>query len=388
MRPSPSRSSPPDHRPGHDLVAADPVARPAARITPPSAANDRRVFERVVGFLLVALLAFACLQITLPFLGPILWGVVIAVSTWPLYARLRTALNGWSKTAAAIMTLGLFIVLVAPVALLVSSLAESVRAVTGLVQDLAQAGTTGMPGWLAKLPLIGPLAATYWDDLVANLAGILQQIRPYIGIVTGWLLQRGASLGIAVLEFLVAVGIAGVLYVTGEAGIDVLRRFVVRIGGERQLGLVDLAGRTIRGVAQGVIGTAFVQAVTSAIGFAIAGAPGVTLLAFLTFFAALIQLPTAVIWLPVAAWFFFKGATGWAIFTVAWGVVLVNTVDNFVRPILISHGANLPLLLIFVGVLGGLLTWGFIGIFLGATLLAVGYTLFRDWLDEPEAPGN
>ena len=364
------------------------TAPPVPAIPPPTDANDRRIFERVVGFLLVALLAFACLQITLPFLGPILWGVVIAVSTWPLFVRLRAALGGWSKTAAAIMTLGLFVVLVAPVALLVSSLADSVRAVSGLVQDLAQAGSTGVPAWLVKLPLVGPLAATYWDDLVANLAGILQQVRPYIGIVTAWVLQRGASLGVAVLEFLIAVGIAGVLYVTGEAGIDVLRRFVVRIGGERQLGLVELAGQTIRGVAQGVIGTAIVQAVTSGIGFAVAGAPGVTLLAFLTFFAALIQLPTAIIWLPVAAWFFFKGATGWAIFITVWGVILVNTVDNFVRPILISHGANLPLLLIFVGVLGGLLTWGFIGIFLGATLLAVGYTLFRDWLDGPDAAGE
>jgi predicted PurR-regulated permease PerM len=143
-----------------------------------------------------------------------------------------------------------------------------------------------------------------------------------------------------------------------------------------------------------VIGTAFVQAVVAAFGFALAGAPGVALLSLATFMFALVQIPTATVWVPVTVWLFWQGHIVWAVFMALWGFFLVNTVDNIIRPYLISQGARLPFLLMFVGVVGGLLAYGFIGIFIGATLLAVSYTLILDWLEEPSevvsepAPGE
>ena len=164
----------------------------------------------------------------------------------------------------------------------------------------------------------------------------------------------GAGLGFAIIEFLVAIVIAAILFVTGEAAVQVLRRFVARIGGAHHLGLLDVAAQTIRGVAAGVIFTAFIQAVLLALGLLVVGAPGPVLLSFLTFFLLVIQLPNWLVWLPVVAWLGYKGSTGYAIFLFVWGTFVVSTVDNFIRPYLISQGAKLPLLLIFVGVIGGL----------------------------------
>jgi predicted PurR-regulated permease PerM len=238
------------------------------------------------------------------------------------------------------------------------------------------------PAWLAGLPLVGPAIDAFWREATANVGGLLEQAQPYVAGATGWLLARGADLGLALVEFLVAVVIAGILYVTGESATAILRRFVGRVGNEEQVALLDLAGRTIRGVAIGVIGTAFVQGAIATLGLLVAGAPAPVLLGFAVFMTAVVQLPTAVALLPVAGWLFWSGQTWQAVFLGVWALAVVNTIDNFVRPYLISQGANLPFLLIIVGVVGGLLTWGFIGIFLGATLLAVSYTLFRNWLDD------
>jgi predicted PurR-regulated permease PerM len=168
--------------------------------------------------------------------------------------------------------------------------------------------------------------------------------------------------------------------------VQVLRRFVARIGGVHHLNLLDVAAQTIRGVAAGIIFTAFIQAVLLVLGLLVVGSPGPVLLGFLTFFILVLQLPNWIVWLPVVVWLGYRGETGYAIFLFVWGTFVVSTVDNFIRPYLISQGARLPLLLIFVGVIGGLFAYGFIGLFVGATLLGVGYTIFRSWLDEEPPP--
>jgi predicted PurR-regulated permease PerM len=344
--------------------------------------RNRQFFERAIGLALIASLAAACVAITAPFIIPMLWGTILAVSTWPLYRRLRDALGGHRKTAATIMATLLLLVMASPIALLIASLADNADAIGALVGDLRNLERPSPPAWLATLPVVGPAIDAFWRQATANVGGLLEQAQPYVAGATGWLLARGADLGLALLEFLVAIVIAGILYVTGEPAMAILRRFVGRIGNEEQVALLDLAGRTIRGVAIGVIGTALVQGTVATVGLLVAGTPAPVLLGFAVFMTAVVQLPTAVTLLPVAGWFFWHGQTWQAVFLSVWALAVVNTIDNFVRPVLISQGANLPFLLIVVGVVGGLLTWGFIGIFLGATLLAVGYTLFRNWLDD------
>lgn len=341
-----------------------------------------RFIERVILLALLASLAVASLQIVRPFVGPTLWGAIIAVSTWPLYRRLERRLGGRKRIAAVVMAVGLLVVLVVPVSMLVDSLAEGVAAVAALLRDLTTVQLPEPPAWLAKLPIVGGGLDKQWREAMVDLPASLEQLRPYIGTAAGWGLAWGADLGVAVLQFLIAVVIAGILYVTGETAVGVLQRFVVRVGGAHHLGLIDVAAQTVRGVAAGVIFTAFIQAVLLGLGLVVVGAPGPVVLSFLTFFLLVIQLPNFLVWLPVVFWLGYREQTGLAIFLFVWGFFVVSTVDNFIRPYLISQGAKLPLLLIFVGVIGGLLAYGFIGLFIGATLLGVGYTLFRSWLDD------
>ena len=345
-----------------------------------------RFVERVILLALLAALIMACLQIVRPFVGPMLWGAIITVSTWPLYRRLVERLGGRKKLAATIMSVGLVVILVVPVSLLVDSLAEGIAAVASLLFDLTGLQLPPPPEWIARLPVIGAELDKQWREAMVDLPASLEQLQPYIGTAASWGLAWSANLGVAVIQFLIAVIIAAILYVTGESAVSVLRRFVTRVGGVQHLGLIDVAAQTIRGVAAGIIFTAFIQAVLLGLGLIVVGAPGPVVLSFLTFFLLVIQLPNFLVWLPVVVWLGYRGETGLAVFLFVWGFFVVSTIDNFIRPYLISQGAKLPLLLIFVGVIGGLLAYGFIGLFIGATLLGVGYTLFRSWLDEEPAP--
>jgi predicted PurR-regulated permease PerM len=186
------------------------------------------------------------------------------------------------------------------------------------------------------------------------------------------------------LQIILATVIAGFLFVHGEDAERMLTKFAARIGGEQSTPVIDVAGKTIRGVALGVVGTAFFQALLSGFGFALAGIPLYSLLALICFMLALMQIGTGLVWLPVAIWLGTHDSQGWAVFTVVLGV-FINTMDNFIKPYFMSRGSNLPLLLMFTGVIGGLLAWGFMGMFIGATLLAVAYTLFCEWLDYERA---
>ncbi len=350
--------------------------------------TDRVFFERVIGLALVLTLGAACLTVVAPFAIPLLWAIVLAVSTWPAYRRLRDLMGGHRRTAAALMALLLFLVLVGPIAVIIASLADDARALGDLVGEVTRdLQSPEPPPFLAGVPVIGPALDAAWREATANAGATLEQARPYVGRASGWLLARGADLGEAVLEFLVAIVITGILYVTAEPATATLRRLVGRVGSQREVDLLDLAAQTIRGVAAGVIGSAFVQGVFASVGLLIAGAPAPVLLGFATFLTGVIQLPSALVLLPMAAWLGWHGDTWQAVFLVVWALAFVGTIDNVVRPYLISQGADLPFLLIFAGVIGGLLTWGFIGIFLGATLLAVSYKLFQNWLeDDPSRP--
>jgi predicted PurR-regulated permease PerM len=345
-----------------------------------------RFIERVILLALLASLVVLCLQIIKPFIGPMLWGVIIAVATWHPYRKLAKFLGNKRIVAAVLVSLALLLMLVVPISLLVNSLAEGVRGVAGLMRDLTSIRLPPPPTWVRDLPVVGIGLDSQWRDAMVDLPASLARLQPYIGTAAGYGLSWGAGLGFAMIEFLVAIVIAAILLVTGEAGVQVLRRFVARIGGAHHLGLLDVAAQTIRGVAAGIIFTAFLQAVLLVLGLVVVGAPGPVLLGFLTFFLLVLQLPNWLVWVPVVIWLGYKGATGLAIFLLVWGFFVVSTIDNFIRPYLISQGARLPLLLIFVGVIGGLFAYGFIGLFVGATLLGVGYTIFRSWLDEEPPP--
>lgn len=341
---------------------------------------NERFFERAGGLAIVAVLVIACIKIISPFLGAMLWGTIIAISIWPLFIRLERLLKGRRGLAALILTIGLILVLVVPVSVLVYSLTEHVNSVTELVKDLTTITLPQAPAWLVNAPLIGAPINAIWQQASTDMPALLESARPAIKGGMAWLLKQSGSLTLSLLEFLLAIVLAGFLCVNGSGVRNFLERLIYRIAGRQGYALIRVAGQTIRSVSVGVVGTALMQALLSVFGFAIAGVPGAGLLGLFCFVLAMMQLGTALVWIPVAVWLSFQGETGWASFTAVWGI-LINISDNFVKPYLISQGSGLPIPLIFLGVLGGLLAWGFIGIFVGATLLVVCFTLLISWLE-------
>jgi predicted PurR-regulated permease PerM len=229
------------------------------------------------------------------------------------------------------------------------------------------------------VPLIGQKSTEYWKDLANDSTKLWAAARGLVEPVSSSLFKLGKILGGGLLELALSVFIAFFLFRDGVSLAHGLTATVDRIGGERGRHLLTVAGNTIQGVVYGVLGTALVQAVLLGIGLLVAGVPGPGVLALLTFFISVLPvMGTALVWLPAAIWLFCQGSTGWGIFLVVWGIG-VNNVEQIVKPLLISKGSDMPFLLIFFGVMGGAIAFGFIGIFLGPTLLAVGYRVVQEW---------
>jgi predicted PurR-regulated permease PerM len=343
-------------------------------------------FDRLLRLAVIVALLLACFQILAPFLGAIVWGAIIAVTLFPVFRRLTGWLRGRRGWAATLVALLLFGVVVVPLVLVGTSVASGVEWAIEHKFDIQNLTQTPPPEWLAGIPVIGPRLNFLWLRASANFGEFANQLMPYVKDATIWLLKRGTVAGAALLQLVIAIFVAAVLLARHEDAGGVARGFSFRVGGERGGQLLDLAARTVRSVSLGVIGSAFAQAVLSAIGFAVSGVPGVGALGFLTFLVAVIQLPTLLVWVPAAIWLYYNGETGWAVALALWGLLVINTIDNVLRPLLISQGAKLPLILIFIGVIGGLLAWGFLGLFIGPTILAVCYTLFGTWLEDGAPP--
>jgi predicted PurR-regulated permease PerM len=235
------------------------------------------------------------------------------------------------------------------------------------------------PRWLGKVPVVGAKATAYWRDVAVDGTKLLAQAQRLVEPLSSQLLKVGLALGRGLMELALSIFISFFLFRNGVSAAEQLRAGVERIGGERGAHLLTVAGSTVRGVVYGILGTALVQAVMAGIGFALAGVPGAGVLGLLTFFLSVVPVGPPLIWFPAALWLFHQGSTGWGIFMLIWGIG-VSSVDNVVKPWLISQGSDMPFLLIFFGVLGGALAFGFIGVFLGPTLLAVGFRLVVEWL--------
>ena len=348
--------------------------------------------EQQLGWIVLALLLCGCLLVMLPFVSALLWGTVLSVSSWPLYQRLLHLLRGRRNLAALLLALGMICVILLPFVIIGSTLAENVQELSGATRRWIEAGPPAPPEWLAKVPGIGAKAAEYWQRLAADSTMLLETGKKLIEPLSGWLLRAGFGLGRGLFELTISILIAFFIFRDGSRLAEQLGTAVERIAGERGRHLLDVAAGTVRGVVYGILGTALVQAVMAGIGFAIAGVPGAGLLALMTFFLSVIPVGPPLIWLPASLWLFHQGSTGWGVFMLIWGVG-ISSVDNVVKPWIISQGSAMPFLLIFFGVLGGAVTFGFIGVFIGPTLLAVGYRLVTEWAASPrgevasDAPG-
>ncbi len=351
----------------------------------------RTKVERNLGRGLLALLFIGCLRVLWPFVPSLLWATVLAFSLWPLYSRLAKLLGGRRTLTAVVLSLILVVAGVLPFAIVGLTLGDNVTQLKAATRQWLDAGPPAAPAWLAKIPLVGQTATKSWNDLASDSAALVEKAKDLIEPVASWLLKAGLKLGFGLFQLALSVLLAFFLLKDGESFAKSLTDAIFRIGGEHAKHLLLVAGNTVRGVVYGILGTALVQAVMAGVGLVIAGVPGAGVLALLTFFLSVVPLGPPLVLLPAAFWLFHQGSTGWGVFMVVWAV-LVSTVDNFVKPWLISQGSDMPFILILFGVLGGAWAFGFIGVFLGPTLLAVGHRLVREWATgnrastDPDAP--
>jgi predicted PurR-regulated permease PerM len=338
--------------------------------------------ERTLGISILILLLGGCLLVLRPFVSAMLWAVVLSYSLWPLFRRLVNLLRGRRTLASALMACALVAVVLLPFVVVGLTLADNVQDLKGAVQKWVEEGPPEPPSWLAKVPVVGQKAVEEWKVLAADSAALLQKAKPLIESVSLWLLRSGFALGKGVLELALSILIAFFLLRDGGFVSERLNIAIERIAGTRGDRLLQVAGKTVRGVVYGVLGTALIQTVLAGIGYLIAGVPGAAVLTLLTFALCIVPaVGVPVIWIPATIWVFSQHGTGWGIFMIIWGLI-VSSVDNFIRPWLISSGSKLPFLLMFFGALGGLVAFGFIGLFIGPTLLAVGYKLTQEWFSE------
>ncbi len=317
-----------------------------------------------------------------PFLVALIWAVMIVVSSWPLMCAAQSLLWGRRWLAVTVMTLAMLLVLIVPFTAAVITIVANVDTIVGWVKALSKFSLPSEPAWLTSLPVVGEYVAQLWRDLTSDGAEALtSKVAPYAGVITKWFVTHVGGFGVMFIEMLLTVVFATILYAHGEQAGAWMRRFGRRVGGDSGDGAMLLSAQAIRGVALGVVVTALVQALIGGLGLWIAGVPFVAVLTALMFMLSVAQIGAIPVLLPAVFWLYWRDDVVWGSFLLV-VLVVVGTLDNVLRPILIKKGANLPLLLVFAGVIGGLIAFGLIGIFVGPMILAVAYTLLSAWIDE------
>ncbi|UVW29506.1 AI-2E family transporter [Massilia sp. H6] len=334
---------------------------------------------------IIVLLILGCLYVLRPFLAAIVFAACVVISSWPLYLRLLFAMKGRRTLAALTMTLTLTLLVIIPLAMVAYNLADDVATGFTHLRHAIEHRELLPPPWVRGIPLVGDTIDTYLRQLVASRDQMIALAQRMLEPARRYLLAGGLMLGTGVVQLSLAAFVSFFFYRDGMSLLQAINVAMRRMMGEGADTVATTISQTVRGVMYGMLGTALAQAVVAAIGFAIAGVPAVPLLSVLIFVSSLIPVGPPIIWGGAAIWLFLQGETGWGIFMVIWGTFLISGVDNVVRPMLISLGSSLPFLLTLLGVLGGVIAFGFVGMFIGPTLLAVGYSLMSEWTGTPYA---
>lgn len=354
------------------------------RAQPGPAGLDERI-ELAIGIAAIAVLVIGCFLVLRPFLGALLWAIILVYATWPLYRMLTRATGGRRSLAALVMTTLLATAFVLPIGLFGTSAADGVARLNEIVRQLFAFGPPLPPEWLGGIPVAGSFLHALWLELVTNTGSLAAMLQPYLAAIRDFAITLAVGLGGGLLEMTLSVIATFFFYRDGEAFTSRAREVGERIAGERMQHLLDVAGRTVLGVVYGIIGTAIVQGLMAVIGFMIAGLKGALALGFLTLFLALIPMGPPLVWIPVSIWLFTEDRWGMALFMALWGTFVISGIDNVVRPWLISRGSSMSFLMVFLGVVGGALAFGFLGLFLGPVLLALGLAVLGYWTSGEES---
>lgn len=339
----------------------------------------------IFGVLFIALMIISCLWVVTPFILGFTWASMVVIATWPLMIRLQKLLWGKRWLAVGIMTFILFLVFIIPISLIIVSFIKNSEPI---IAWASQAKSMHIPDfeWLKDIPMVGDRVYARWHILMGDGGNaIMEKMRPYIGQAITWFFAQIANIGSFVLHCTLMLLFSALLYARGEDVAQGVRHFAFRLGQERGDSAVVLAARAIRAVALGVVVTALLQSVLAGIGLSISGIHYAALLTILMFVCCLAQLGPMLVLIPAVAWLYWHGDTTWGTVLLVWSCV-VGAMDGVLRPVLIKMGANLPMILILSGVIGGLLSFGMIGLFIGPVVLAVSYRLVHAWVSEAPDP--
>jgi predicted PurR-regulated permease PerM len=336
--------------------------------------------NQIARIALISLLIVGCFFVLRPFMAALLFAAVFCVFTWPIYQQVWLWLGKRDSLAAVTMTVFLSIAVILPMAYLATNLAESAAILIDEAQVTLKNLQPQAPEWISSLPLVGESLAESWQRAVVSHEELMKLLSQYAEPLRKFILQAVQMMMGGFLQMLLVAFVAFFFYRDGRRLANGIVLMVRRLGGELGEDMLTLSCNTVKGVMLGIFGTALAQSTVALFGFWLAGAPMPLLLALATFFLSVIPVGPPLVWGGSALWLYNHGDHGWAIFLALYGLLAISTVDNVIKPLLISHSSHLPLLLVVLGVLGGAIAFGFIGIFLGPTLLAVGLTLISHWV--------
>jgi len=339
-----------------------------------------RILEIIIKVGLVLALILWCFLILKPFLMIILWGGIIAVAVYPLFKWLERKLGNSAKTAAALVTLFILAIIILPIILLGGSLTEAI----GALKDALVAGKSVVPppdDSVKSWPVIGQTVFDFWLHVSNNLAEVATQYKTQLMTGLTWFFSALTNAGMGLLLFIVSIIISGFFLVFSGSGATASRKIAIRLMGNAGIETIENAETTIRNVARGILGVAFIQAFLSGAGFLIAGIPGAGLWALICFILAIVQIGIGPVVIGVLIYAFIKLSLLAAILLTVWCIPLL-VIDNILKPVLLGRGAPVPILVIFLGAIGGFISFGTIGLFVGAVVLSLGYNLFLKWLEK------
>lgn len=347
--------------------------------------GGRGLFERGLALTLVVALMATAFTILAPFGTILLWSLFMSVTIWPLHRWFLVRTGGHPPLAATLSVAVLLVLVVAPVVLSTVALLPSLRSIVAVVSRPETWTLPAPPEWMRQIPVVGHLLQGTWQEIVNALLAQIGGPGSQTSRMAQWGVMRAVGTGWTIVQVVLAAVLAWPMLAGGERGGVLAHQIAQRVGGLHGVHLLELASRTIRYVSVGIIGTAAALALVEGIGLWLAGVPLIAVLMVVSFVMDVMQLGIHLVYVGAGAWLFYAGRPGAAIFTLIWGFIANNVIDSVARPYVISRGTGLPMSVIFLGAMGGLIVWGFIGVFVGPTLLGLTWTLLRVWLASPSA---
>ncbi len=341
--------------------------------------DKNQIYQLIAGLAGFTVILLGCLIIMAPFFPAILLATILTLATWPAFAWLSRKLQGRTALAAFLMTCLLAACFIFPLVIIGTSIADNFTKVYNAIQHTLDTSTEDLGKTIQAVPYIGGTLEKLWALVATDRESLSTTLKEYAAPTSQKLIGLGGKIGQGLLDVTLGVLLAYFFFRHGTRVAVRIGNLIEKFVGERGRRILAVSKNTLIGVVYGILGTALAQGVLAAFGFWLAHVPGAPFLGLMTFFLSFIPMGPPLLWIPAALWLYTTGDTTWSIFLVLWGALVVGSVDNFLKPYFISLGSDLPLLLVLLGIIGGILAFGFIGVFIGPTILAVAYSLIIEW---------